>query len=92
MQLKNQKGEKLYLLTIVKTNEVTSPFTSLVTWEKAQERFANFTEEREDDSWSRKIVKLEESELRLHAIMITNHKGWGSDYFEIFDLQPACYY
>jgi hypothetical protein len=92
MQLTNQKGEKLYLLTIVKTNEVTSPFTSLVTWEKAQKRFANFTEEREDDSWSKKIVKLQKTESRLYAVMITNQKGWGSDYFEIFSLEPAYYY
>ena len=92
MQLTNQEGEKLYLLTIVKTNELTVPFTSLVTWEEGQRRFCKFTKEQEDDSWSKKIVKLEESELRLYAIMITNHKGWGSDYFEIFNLQPACYY
>lgn len=92
MQLTNQKGEKLYLLTIVKTNEVTSPSAYLVTWDEGQKRFCKFTKEQEDDSWSKKIVKLEESELRLHAIMITNHKGWGSDYFEIFNLQPAYYY
>lgn len=92
MQLTNQKGEKLYLLTIVKTNEVTSPSTYLTTWEEAQRRFYNFTQEREDDSFSKKIVKLKESESRLYAIMVTNQKGWGPDYFEIFSLQPAYYY
>jgi hypothetical protein len=92
MQITNQKGEKLYLLTIVRTNEVTMPFTSLVTWDEAQRRFNNFTREREDDSWSKKIVKLQKTESRLYAVMITNQKGCGPDYFEICSLQPAYYY
>lgn len=92
MQLTNQKGEKLYLLTIVKTNEITVPFTSLVTWEEGQRRFSNFTREQEDDSCSKKTVKLQKSEQRLHAVMITNRRGWTTDYFEIFNLQPARYY
>lgn len=92
MRLTNQKGEKLYLLTIIKTNEITLPYTYLVTWEEGKERFCNFTKEREDDSWSKKVVTLKESESRLYAIMITNQKGWGPDYFEVFSLQPAYYY
>lgn len=92
MQLNNQKGEKLYLLTIVKTNEITMPFTSLVTWEEGMKRFQTFTREQEDDNWSKKVVKSQKSESRLYAVMITNQKGWGPDYFEIFSLQPAYYY
>lgn len=92
MKLTNQKGEKLYLLTIVKTNEITVPFTSLVTWEEGQRRFSNFTREQEDDSCSKKTVKLQKSESRLYAVMITNRRGWSTDYFEIFNLQPARYY
>lgn len=92
MQLTNKKGEKLYLLTIVKTNEITVPSTSLVTWEEAQKRFSNFTREQDDDSCSKKIVKLQKSESRLYAVMITNRRGWTTDYFEIFNLQPAYYY
>lgn len=92
MQLTNQKGEKLYLLTIVKTNEITVPSTSIVTWEKGVKRFQTFTREQEDDFCSKKIVKLQKSEQRLYAIMITNRRGWTTDYFEIFSLQPAYYY
>ena len=92
MQLNNQKGEKLYLLTIVKTNEITMPFTSLVTWDEGMERFQTFTREQEDDNWSRKLIKWQKTESRLYASMITNQKGWGPDYFEIFSLQPAYYY
>ena len=92
MQLNNQKGEKLYLLTIVRTNEVTMPFTSLVTWDEGMKNFQAFTREQEDDNWSKRIVKLQKTESRLYAVMITNQKGWGPDYFEIFSLQPAFYY
>ena len=92
MRITNQKGEKLYLLTIVKTNEITLPSVYLVTWDEGKESFCNFTKEQEDDSCSKKIVKLQESESCLYAIMITNQKGWGPDYFEIFSLQPAYYY
>ena len=92
MQLNNQKGEKLYILTIVKTNEVTMPFTSLVTWDEGMKRFQTFTKEQEDDNWSKKVVKSQKSESRLYAVMITNQKGWGPDYFEVFSLQPAYYY
>jgi hypothetical protein len=92
MQLNNQKGEKLYLLTIVRTNEVTSPFTSLVTWDEGMKNFQTFTREQEDSNWSKRIVKLQKTESRLYAVMITNQKGWGPDYFEIFSLQPAYYY
>jgi hypothetical protein len=92
MQLNNQKGEKLYLLTIVKTNEITSPTTNLVTWEAGQRRFSHFTEERDDESYSKKAVKIQKTESRLYAVMLTNQKGWGPDYFEIFSLQPAFYH
>lgn len=92
MQLNNQKGEKLYLLTIVKTNEVTMPFTNLVTWDEGIKRFQIFTREQEDDNWSKKVVKSQKTESRLYAVMITNQKGWGPDYFEIFSLEPAYYY
>lgn len=92
MQLNNQKGEKLYLLTIVKTNEVTMPFTSLVTWDEGMKRFQTFTREQDDDNWSRKIIKSQKRESHLYASMVTNQKGWGPDYFEIFSLQPAYYY
>lgn len=76
MQLTNQKGEKLYLLTIVKSNEITMPFTSLVTWDEGMKRFQTFTREQEDDNWSRKLIKWQKTELRLYASMITNQKGW----------------
>lgn len=92
MQLTNQKGEKLYLLTIVKTNEVTIPFTSIVTWDEGMKRFQTFTREQEDDNWSKKVVKSQKYESRIYAVMITNQKGLGPDYFEVFSLQPAFYY
>ena len=50
-QIENRKGEKLYILTVVHTNEI-SPKITVDTWEGCKKKFESFCEEVNNDRFS----------------------------------------
>lgn len=49
-QITNKKGEELYILTIVSSNEIT-PFIVVDTWAKCKERLEGMTEEKDNSAF-----------------------------------------
>ena len=43
-QIKNRKGEKLYILTVVSTNDIM-PHNTVDTWENCKKKFESFCQE-----------------------------------------------
>lgn len=79
MQLRNNKGEYLYLLVITNSNEFNSPYIKINTWDNVVRSFENLIQEVENESWSVKQIKVERNPEyhRMEASLICNHKGWG---------------
>jgi hypothetical protein len=91
MQLKNRKGEDLYILTITKSNDFSSPYISIDTWEKVTKSFDDLIQEVDDANWLVKQVKVSKSD-EYHcweATLLCNHKGWGSDFFKVVKIDTA---
>ena len=88
-QLKNSKGEKLYLLVKANTNNI-EPYTKVFSWEKALELLDSFTTEVDNESLFAQLIHKEiNSEIHTaEASMRQNHKGWGSDYFTYITIHP----
>lgn len=87
--IKNRKGEKLYILTIVSTNDV-KPYITVNTWEKCKQKFEQATIEIDDSrSFSQLIHKEIDSETHtINASMRCNRKGWGNDFFKYITIDP----
>lgn len=49
-QIKNRKGEKLYILTIANTNSI-KPYTYVNTWEVCINKFKEATTEMDNDNF-----------------------------------------
>lgn len=88
MQVTNSKGEQLYQVVIVTTNE-SMPSVFLKTWEKALKYFEDITKELDTKEWLRKVVEKNQVDDRLWATMIMNHKGYGSNYMCSIWVSPA---
>lgn len=91
MQLKNAKGEYLYLLVITNSNEFSSPHIKVNTWDKVIKDFEDLIQEVDDTSWSVKQVKVERlpEYHRMKATLLCNHKGWGGDFFRVITIESA---
>lgn len=89
MQLKNRKGEDLYILTITKSNDFSNPYIGIDTWEKVTKSFDDLIQEVDDDNWLVKQVKVSKSDEyhRWEATLLCNHKGWGSDFFKVVKIE-----
>ena len=88
-QLKNSKGEKLYLIVKTNTNNI-EPYTRVYSWEKALELFNSFTTEVDNESFFAQLIH-KEIDAEAHtakASMRQNHKGWGSDFFTYITIHP----
>lgn len=88
-QLKNSKGEKLYLLVKINTNNI-EPYTRVFSWEKALEMLNSLTTEVDNESFFVQLIH-KEIDAEAHtakASMRQNHKGWGSDFFAYITIQP----
>ena len=88
-QLKNSKGEQLYLLIKISTNDI-KPYTKVCTWEKALEMLDSYTTEVDNESLFPQLIHKEiNSEFHTaEASMRQNFKGWGSDFFTYITIKP----
>ena len=88
-QLKNSKGEKLYLFVKISTNNI-KPYTKVCTWERSLENLNSFTTEVDNETlFSQLIHKEINTEFyRAEASMRQNFKGFGSDFFTYITIEP----
>ncbi len=88
-QITNKKGENLYILTSVSTNDI-KPYIKVDTWTKCKEMLERMTIEANDDrSFVQLIHKNINEELcTAEASMRCNRKGWGNDFFKYITIEP----
>lgn len=88
-QITNKKGENLYILTSVSTNDI-KPYITVDTWENCITRFNHLTVETDSDRFfAQKVHKVINDENHLaEASMRCNRKGWGNDYFQYITIEP----
>jgi hypothetical protein len=87
-QITNKKGEKLYILTSVSTNNI-KPYIKVDTWSKCKECLENITTENGAMFFTQLIHKeVDEENHRAEASMRCKKEGWGSDYFEYITIEP----
>lgn len=54
-QIENRKGEKLYIITIVSTNDIM-PHTIVNTWEECINKFEMITKELDNNSFFAQLI------------------------------------
>lgn len=88
-QITNKKGEKLYILTSVSTNN-TKPYIKVDTWERCKELFNKMTVKQDNDSFFAQLIhkKINETMQTAEASIRCNKKGWGSDFFRYITIEP----
>ena len=88
-QITNKKGEKLYILTSVSTNDI-KPYIKVNTWEKCKEQLEHITTEQDGVSFFAQLIHKEINEEfnTAEASMRCNRKGWGNDYFKYITIEP----
>lgn len=88
-QIENRKGEKLYMLTIVCTNDI-QPIIIVDTWKGCVKRFNQHTLEINSDVLFMQLIhkEIKEDNKFAEASMRCNRKGWGNDYFKYITIEP----
>lgn len=86
-QIQNRQGEKLYILTIVSTNDI-KPYIKVNTWKECLKTFKSVTEEVNNDNFLVQLIHRELAETTAEASIRCNKKGWGSDYFRYITIEP----
>lgn len=90
-QITNKKGEDLYILTSVSTNDI-KPYIKVDTWVKCKEELERITAEKDGVSFFAQLIhkEVDEENYEAEASMRCNRKGWGSDYFKYITIKPLC--
>ena len=88
-QIKNTKEEKLYILTVISTNDI-KPYIKVNTWEKCKELFSQMITEKDGVSFFAQLIhkEVDEGNHEAEASMRCNRKGWGNDYFKYITIEP----
>lgn len=88
-QITNKKGENLYILTSVSTNDI-KPYITVDTWEKCKEQLEYITTEKDDSRFFARLIHKEVNEEfhKAEASMRCNKKGWGNDFFKYITIEP----
>lgn len=88
-QITNKKGEELYILISVSTNDIR-PYVTVNTWAKCKEILEQKTTEVNNDIFFAQLIHKEINEERhtAEASVRCNRKGWGSDYFQYITIEP----
>ena len=88
-QILNTNGEKLYLLTLVSTNDI-KPYTKVDTWAKCKEQLERMTVETDNDMFFAQLIhkEVDEEFHKAEASMRCNKKGWGNDFFKYITIEP----
>lgn len=86
-QIKNTKGEKLYIFTISNTNSI-KPYTYVNTWEKCLKRFEECAKELDNDSFFAQIIhkNINEETHTANALMKRNNKNLSYDFFNYITI------
>ena len=88
-QIENSKGKKLYMLTIVCTNDI-QPIIIVDTWKGCINRFNQHTLEINSDVLFMQLIhkEIKEDNKFAKAYMRCNRKGSESDYFKYITIEP----
>ena len=86
--IRNKKGEELYILTVVPTNDI-KPYIIVNTWENCVARLNHLTIETDNDKVFAQLIHKEVDEINhtAEASMRCNRNGWGSDFFEYITIE-----
>ena len=87
-QIKNTKGEDLYIIIVVSTNDI-QPHVTASTWEGCIKKLEQLTQEADNDRFFAQLIHKEINKdcHRAEASMRCNKKGWGSDYFQYITIE-----
>lgn len=88
-QITNKKGEKLYILTAVSTNDI-KPYIEIDTWENCIGVLKCMTKEQHTDRVLIQLIHKEVNEEmhKAEASIRCNRKGYGSDFFRYITIEP----
>lgn len=88
-QITNKKGENLYILTSMSTNDIR-PYFHVDTWERCKELFTKMTIKQDDDHFFAQLIhkELNDEFGKAEASIRCNKKGWGSDFFRYITIEP----
>ena len=88
-QIENPRGKKLYMLTIVCTNDI-QPIIIVDTWKGCVNRFNQYTLEINSDVLFMQLIhkEIKEDNKFAKAYMRCNRKGSESDYFKYITIEP----
>ena len=88
-QITNKKGEKLYILTAVSTNDIR-PYVTVNTWGKCKETLERITIEKDTSTFFAQLIhkEIHEDNNTANVSMRCNKIGWGSDYFKYITIEP----
>ena len=89
MYITTTKGEPLYILTAVSTNDIT-PYIKVNTWAKCKEQLEQMTTEVNNDRLLVQLIhkSINEKYHKAEASVRCNRKGWGSDFFKYITIEP----
>lgn len=85
--LTNKLGDKLYILTVVSTNEI-KPTTKVATWEECIDDFNSYTTEEDSERFLKQLIHKNIEEYSAEASMRCNRRGWGYDFFRYITIEP----
>ena len=87
--IQNGKGEPLYILTSVTTNDI-KPYITVNTWAKCKEQLKQMITEENNDRFFAQLIHIAVDEIShtAEASMRCNRKGWGSDFFKYITIEP----
>lgn len=76
-QITNKNGEKLYLLTLVCTNDIR-PYIRVNTWKKCKASLERITTETDNNKLYAQLIHKEVNEKfhKAEASIRCNNKGW----------------
>ena len=88
-QITNKKGEDLYILTYVSTNDIKF-YIKIDTWAKCKEELERITTEKDGVSFFAKLIHKVFDKVfhKAEASMRCNRKGCGSNYFKYITIEP----
>lgn len=88
-QLENEKGEQLFILTCVSTNDIR-PNILINTWKQCIKNLEMATKEINNSYGFAQLIhkEIDEENHKATASMRWNRKGWGSDYFKYYFIEP----
>lgn len=89
MYITTTKGEPLYILTAVSTNDIR-PYVTVNTWAKCKITLEQMTTEIDNDIFFAQLIhkSINEEYHSAEASMRCNKIGWGSDYFKYITIEP----